>query len=205
MAENNIKRFYTEPFTVRLTGQDKQFVDDHFEDLFDGDETIRCRQAFNMLVEKALLKTQKTRESQPEDVLQIGELSEALQEAQQKLSELSAQFNQTVELKEHFEKKYNEVVQQLEGLQANPQVKETIVEKSIPLEIDATTQRLLNLTPEESFVLAQVEHVHKTDATDILIKRFFNVYQERGNGDYNILRIAPTKLKEIKDHFKAQK
>lgn len=202
MAENTLKPFYIEPFTVRLTKQDIEFVRDNFDELFDGDDSIRARQAWNLLCEKALQKITKNNQSQPEDLMQIRELEESLEKHQTSLSQLSDELKLVNEAKIELETKYNELLQQLEALQKNPQVKE--IEKPIPISIDEATQVLLNMTPEERFILAQIEHVHKTDAYNILIKRFFNVYQERGNGDYEILRISPSKLKEIKAAFKAQ-
>ncbi|MDD5358595.1 MAG: hypothetical protein PHX80_05570 [Candidatus Nanoarchaeia archaeon] len=194
--------FEKQPFATRLTSQEVDYVRENLEELFDGDEGIQPRKGFMMLVEKALYKVKKTTEGLPADKEKIKELEDLLSSSESKYNENVAEFNQLVDLKEDLEAKLLEANQQIEALRQSPNVKE--VEKIIERQIDPSTQRLLNLSPLEAFVLAQVEHVHKTDAKGILIDRFFNVYQKRGNGDFDILRISPSKMAEIEAAFKAQ-
>jgi tetratricopeptide (TPR) repeat protein len=204
MAENTLKEIWSDNFTIRLTQQDKDFVDEHIDELFDGDRFIRARKAWMLLCEKALLNVKKSNESKPEDLMHIEELEDALGQHQTSISELTEQLTKSNQAKIELENKYAEALQQIEALQQNPQVQvqEKVIEKVI--EIDPTTERLIKMTPLQSFLLAQIEHYHKTDASDILINRFFSRYIQ-GFSDFDIKIISASRLREIIDHFnKAQ-
>jgi hypothetical protein len=211
MDNDNKKLFFEkQPFAVRLIEQEVAFIKENFDELFDGDTLINPRTAFIGLCEKALIKISKTKESLPVDKQLIDELTKELGELKGKHNEVISEFNSCIELKTFLEKKLAEANAQIETLGKQTEVtpelqvlqQENIrlqaeIEKNKVFEI-GNDQRLLNLNPLESFILRQIEQKHETDAKGILIDRFFNVYQERGNGDFDILRIAPGKMKEIK-------
>lgn len=189
--------FEKQPFAVRLTNQEIDFVRENYDELFDGDESIQPRAAFINLAEKALIKIAKTRESLPEDLQHIQELQAEIEKLKAEKLQLVSSLNSAVELKDSYERK-------LKDLENNPAVAIEPEKVEITVERELLpTERLLQLTPEQSFILAEIEKVHNTDAKGILIDRFFMIYQERGNGDFNIKRITPTALTRIKQHFKA--
>ncbi|NJK98338.1 MAG: hypothetical protein HC905_28540 [Bacteroidales bacterium] len=162
-----------------------------------------------MLAEKALLKVKKNSESKPEDLQAIAnqqeinrELIKELEDLKNSQREISAQFNDAVNHKLKAESE----VEELSGRVL--QLQEALREKEISIQdpqepVIEITDRLLKLTPMESFVLAQIEKVHSCDAKEILINRFFMVYQRRGNGDYDIKRITPSAFRQIEDHIKS--
>lgn len=197
--------FEKKPFGVRLTDDEISFIRENYDDLFDGDESIQPRKAFMLIVEKALSKIKKNNQSLPEDVekirslqIHINELTKELEECQNRQRELSSQFNDAVNRKIVAEKKAEELSENLLNIQEKLQkVSELTVEPVLE-----ATDRLLKLTPLESFVLAQIEKVHACDAKEILINRMFMVYQRRGNGDYDIKRITPAAFAQIEAHIK---
>jgi hypothetical protein len=197
--------FEKQPFAVRLTSDEVNFCRENFDDLFDGDQTIQPRKAFMLIAEKSLAKIKRVSESQPADLTRIAELEKALAESELQRKTTNTQFNDLVALHTNLKEKHEKLTTDFEVLKANPGTTE--IEKTVEVPVERQllpTERLLQLTPLESFILAQIETVHKTDAKGILIDRFFNVYQKRGNGDFDILRISPSKYSEIVNHFKAQ-
>jgi phosphoglycerate-specific signal transduction histidine kinase len=207
--------FEKQPFAVRLTGQEITFVKENFDELFDGDITINPRTAFIGLCDKALIKVSKTNQSLPADKQLIEQLEKELGQLKSKHNEITAQFNSCVELKADLEKKLEDASAQIELLSKQSDVTPELQvlqqenlrlrnELEKPFELKPE-QRLLTLTPLESFILDQIEKVHNTDAKDILINRFFNIYQDRGNGDYDIKRIAPGAMQKIKRLYSSAK
>ena len=193
--------FEKQPFAVRLTADEVNFCRENFDELFDGDISIQPRKAFILIAEKSLAKIKKNTESQPADLTRIALLEKDFAESELQRKQTNTQFNDVVERYKHLQEQHAKLLIELEAIKANPQISE--IEKEVERPLQAT-ERLLKLTPVESFMLAQIESVHKTDAKNILIDRFFNVYQKSGNGDFDILRISPRKYVEIENHFKAQ-
>jgi predicted RNase H-like nuclease (RuvC/YqgF family) len=204
-----LQLFYTKkPFGVRLTDNEIDFVTENFDDLFDGDREIQPRKAFILLCEKALYKIQKEKTSLPADLQKISslqniinELTKDQEELQNRQTEIATQFNDAVTRKINAEKRVEELSERVLQLEQALREKETGSQEPVELVLSAT-DRLLKLTPLESFVLAQIEKVHACDAKEILINRFFMVYQRRGNGDYDIKRITPSAYAQIESHIK---
>lgn len=201
-----LQSFYEKkPFGVRLTDDEINFVSENFDELFDGDRDIQPRKAFIMLCEKALYKLKKEKTSLPEDLERIKMLEDHIQELENdlkdssdRLTEISSQFNDAVNHKLRAEKQVEELTAKV--LELQQQLEQ--VNKPADGIVLTPTDRLLKLTPLESFVLAQIEKVHQCDAKEILINRFFMVYQKRGNGDYEIKRITPSAYAQIEAHLK---
>jgi hypothetical protein len=209
MAELKIDFFRDKPFAVRLTDQEIEAVANDFDTLFDGDRNIRPRQAFMMLVDKALYNIKKINESSPADKQHIEDLEKELKELKERNALISSQLNSAVELKEDAERRLNTELQNSAGLTAEiDNYRLTIAEftgkqPEISEKPLASNERLLVLNPLENFVLKIIEDKHQTTAKDILINRFFMVYQKRGNGDYDIKRINPAKYAEIENLAKS--
>jgi len=208
--ENTPLFFEKQPFSVRLTSDELAFCRENFDELFDGDTTIQPRKAFMLIAEKSLAKIKKNTESKPADLVRINELENKilainadLEASETQRKQTMAQFNDLVLSNTNLQERYNRLSADYDVLKAaleNPEHTEPVITERELLE----TERLLKLSPVESFILAQIESVHKTDAKGILIDRFFNVYQRRGNGDFDIKRITPDKYTQIVNHFKAQ-
>lgn len=197
--------FEKKPFGVRLTDDEIKFLRENHDELFDGDLLIQPRKAFILLAEKALYKIKKNTESLPDDVARIRvlqeqntELEKEYQELDTRLTAISSQFNDAVNHKIRAEKE----VEELSGRVLELEQKLREVNKPVDGIVLTATDRLLHLTPLESFILAQIEKVHGCDAKELLINRFFMVYQKRGNGDYDIKRITPAAFAQIEAHVK---
>jgi hypothetical protein len=200
MAEEISTDFYKKkPFGVRLTQQDIDFIEENYNELFDGDKDIQPRKAFMLIAEKAMYTIKKNTASQPKDLERIAELENQLKELQDKHNLVSSQLNSAVELKNDFERKYNEVNEKLENLPEKTDSEPVTIEREL-----TSNERLLVLTNYEAYLLALVENHHKTDAKTLLIDRLFKVYQERGPGDFNIVKLSASKIAEIKNLFKTQ-
>jgi predicted RNase H-like nuclease (RuvC/YqgF family) len=209
---NEKPRFYhKKPFGVRITDEEINFIEENFDDLFDGDETIAPRKAFILLCEKALAKVLKNKQSLPEDLARIKELENenrtfevAIKEAKARLIEISSQFNDCVNRKINAEKEVETLSERVLKLTEALRTKET-EENQPPVELEPLpTERLLKLSNFESFILEQIEKAHGCDAKEILINRFFMVYQRRGNGDYDIKRITPANFAKLENLAKSQ-
>jgi hypothetical protein len=199
MDAENIIFYHKNPFGVRLTDQEKTFLDENYDELFDGDKIIAPRKAFMLLVEKALYKVKVTNQQRPEDKEALEKLRLVNEEITGKYRQISTQFNDLVELKLNLEAKLAEALEKISKLEANPEIKEVEVTKERDL---AENERLLILNPFENWLLIELEKHHNCDAKTLLIDRFFMVYQRRGNGDYAIKRLNPAIIDKVENQFK---
>lgn len=94
------------------------------------------------------------------------------------------------------------LIQTIADYRANAEKKPKEVTVEVPAELPPTTLLLKNVTPAEKFLLNEITTRCQCDATEILIHRFFMVYQIRGNGDFNIPKLKSSYVHKILDNVK---